>query len=301
MKKKITFFVLLCVFISTFSSLKAEIIDVIVMSNQFVPDVINASVGDQIRWTLLGGNHTTTSDIVPPGAEPWNYQFSGLGDDFIYDVTVEGSYSYLCIFHGGMVGSIEVVLPIELSSFTASVYENKIILLWTTVMEVNNNGFDIERKKSESSFWNKVGFVKGNGTTSKANNYTFIDHNVDPGVYNYRLKQIDYNGNFEYFNLSDEISIGVPKEFSMSQNYPNPFNPVTRINYQLPFESSVSLIVYDMTGRKIASIVNAKQSPGNYTIVFNASGISSGIYFYRLTAEGNNDKFVSTKRMIVVK
>lgn len=301
MKKLYTSFIFLVCFFFSFSSLKAEIIDVIVMSNQFVPDVVNASVGDQIRWTLIGGNHTTTSTSVPSGADTWDYFFSGLGDEFIYDVEVAGSYSYVCLFHGGMEGSVEAVLPVELASFTASVYEDRITLLWSTVMEANNSGFDIERKNTLSSSWSKIGFVTGNGTTNKIHNYSFVDEAVNPGRYNYRLKQIDYNGNFEYFNLTEEISIGVPDKYSLSQNYPNPFNPVTKIDYQLPYDGSVSLKIYDIMGREAAVLLTGSQPAGNFTIAFDAANISSGIYFYQMIAEGNGQRFITTKRMVVLK
>lgn len=301
MKKLYSSFIFLVCFFISFPSLRAEIIDISVVSNSFIPPVVKANVGDQIRWTLAGGSHTTTSTDVPPGAHIWDYTFSGFGDQFIYDVEFEGSYSYVCLFHGGMQGSIDAVLPVELASFTASVYENKITLLWSTVMEVNNSGFDIERKSTAGSSWSKIGFVTGNGTTNKIHNYNFIDETVNPGRYNYRLKQIDYNGNFEYFNLTDEISIGVPDKYFISQNYPNPFNPVTKIDYQLPYDGSVSLKIYDIMGREIAELINGNQTAGNFTVTFNASNMSSGIYFYQMIGEGNGQRFITTKKMILLK
>jgi plastocyanin len=301
MKKLYTSFVFLISFFVLFSSLRAEIIDVSVVSNSFLPPTVNAEVGDQIRWTLLGGSHTTTSTDVPSGADTWDYTFSGFGDEYIYDVEIAGSYSYLCLFHGGMEGTITAVLPIELASFTAAIYEGKIKLLWSTVMEVNNSGFDIERKNSANNSWSKIGFVTGNGTTNKTQHYTFIDEAVNSGRYNYRLKQLDYNGNFEYFNLTEEISIGVPDKYFMSQNYPNPFNPITKIDYQLPYDGKVSLKIYDIMGREVAELFNGNQTAGNFTITFNAANIASGIYFYQIIAEGNGQTFTMTKRMILLK
>ncbi|HEX2787413.1 MAG TPA: T9SS type A sorting domain-containing protein [Ignavibacteria bacterium] len=299
-KKYILFFAILFFGVSP---LKAELYNVGVFSNFFLPSTLfNVNVGDTVRWTLMEGFHTTTSVTVPSGAATWDHMFLGsVGETFDYIVTEEGTYDYTCIFHGGMDASFEVILPVEISTFSASVFENKIKLLWTTVMEFNNLGFDIERKIASTNQWLKVGFVKGNGTSNKSYQYSFIDESVSPGRYNYRLKQLDYNGNYEYFNLTGEISIGVPDKYFLSQNYPNPFNPVTRIDYQLPYDGYVSLKIYDIAGREAATLINGNQTAGIYTLTFNAEVISSGIYFYRLVAENNGERFIETKRMTVLK
>jgi hypothetical protein len=187
-------------------------------------------------------------------------------------------------------------LPVELASFTATTNRNAVSLNWSTATETNNAGFDVERKAATGTEWTKVGNVTGNGTTSEVRNYTFTDR-ANTGTYNYRLKQLDVNGNFEYFNLSNEIEVGVPNSFDMSQNYPNPFNPSTKINYDLPVDGNVSIVLYDLTGRQVASIVNEVKTAGYYTVSFNASNLASGMYFYRISASN----FVSTKKMVLVK
>lgn len=198
-------------------------------------------------------------------------------------------------------GPLNTELPVELASFTSNVNANNVKLNWSTVSELNNSGFEIERK-SASSNWNKIGFVNGNGTVNNSSSYSYTDNNLGSGVYSYRLKQIDYNGNYEYFNLSNEVIVGVPAKFNLSQNYPNPFNPSTKINYDLPFDSKVSLKLFDMTGREVAVILNSAQTAGYHTVQFNGLSLSSGVYFYTLTAEGGNAaKFISTKKMILVK
>jgi hypothetical protein len=95
----------------------------------------------------------------------------------------------------------------------------------------------------------------------------------------------------------EQLSPTAPKTFLLEQNYPNPFNPSTTIRYQLPVASEVKLEVYDVLGKKIATVVNERQSAGSYQVVWNASGLSSGTYFYRLQA----GTFVETKKMIMVK
>lgn len=187
-------------------------------------------------------------------------------------------------------------LPVELSSFTASVNRRDVTLNWTTATESNNSGFDIERSNSEGS-WTKIGNVAGNGTVNTPHSYTYTDKNLNSGQYNYRLKQIDFNGNYEYFNLSNEVNVGIPTKYDLSQNYPNPFNPSTKINFDLPVDGKVSLKLFDMSGREVATLVNEVKTAGYYTISFNASNLSSGVYFYRLNA----GDFTVTKKMMLVK
>lgn len=193
-----------------------------------------------------------------------------------------------------------ITLPVELSAFSASVNNHDVILSWTTASELNNSGFDIERKAANSS-WIKIGNVPGNGTTTIPSYYSFTDKSLSTGRYNYRLKQIDFNGHFEYFNLSNDIVIGIPSKYNLSQNYPNPFNPSTKINFDLPFDGNVSLKIFDISGREVATILNEFKPAGYYSIDFNTSsaagGLSSGAYFYKITT-GN---FTDTKKMMIIK
>ena len=192
-------------------------------------------------------------------------------------------------------------LPVELSSFISIVERNNVNLKWTTSFEMNNSGFEIERRSKGIISWEKVGNVPGSGSINSPVNYSFTDKNVTTGKYSYKLKQIDFNGAFKYYDLSDEVVVGIPVKFDLSQNYPNPFNPSTKINYDLPFESKVSLKIYDMTGREVANLVNATQLAGYYVIQFNVSNLASGIYFYNLIAEGSGKSFINTKKMVLLK
>lgn len=196
-------------------------------------------------------------------------------------------------------GSDTNPLPVELISFTSLVNANSVELNWSTEFEQNNSGFDIERQIiNGSDSWIKIANVQGNGNSNEPKNYTYTDNGLQTGKYSYRLKQMDYNGNFEYFNLDSEVEVGVPKDFALSQNYPNPFNPVTKINYDIPKDGKVNLIIYDVTGREVAALVNNELQPaGYYTITFNAINLSSGVYFCRLVA----GDFVSTKKLVLLK
>ena len=187
-------------------------------------------------------------------------------------------------------------LPVELSSFVSTVSHRTVQLKWTTSSETNNSGFNIERKSGNSG-WTNAGFVAGHGTVTYPVNYSFTDRNLNAGIYNYRLKQIDINGNFQYFNLNNEVSIGIPSRFEVYQNYPNPFNPSTKISFDLPVDSKVNVIVFDLSGKEIVTLINDVKTAGYYTLDFNASNLSSGIYFYRIIA-GN---FTATKKMTLIK
>ena len=187
------------------------------------------------------------------------------------------------------------VNPVELSVFSSAVQENNVTLSWTTSAEINNSGFDIERKIINGQ-WKKIGFVNGSGTTNEMKYYTFTDRG-STGKYRYRLKQIDYNGSYEYFELTEEVIIGAPDKFELSQNFPNPFNPSTKIYYTIPINEHITLKVYDITGRSVKTLVNGSQSAGYYQFNFDASDLPGGVYFYSLLTGG----FTNTRRMVLIK
>ena len=180
-------------------------------------------------------------------------------------------------------------LPVELTSFTSDIYGNSVTLRWQTASEKNNSGFQIERsKKIKSNLheWIHAGAVTVNGNSTLQSDYIFRDKGLSTGIYEYRLKQSDLNGNFEYHYLNNEVVIGIPVSFDLAQNYPNPFNPSTSINFDLPDDGHVTLKVFNVSGKEVATIVNDNRTAGYYTVKFNASGLSSGIYYYRLESNG---------------
>ena len=194
--------------------------------------------------------------------------------------------------------SSESELPVELTSFSAKTIGSLIKLSWSTSTEVNNYGFDVERfaLSAERQAWEKIGFVEGNGNSNSTKNYSFEDKNLSSDKYLYRLKQIDNDGQFEYSN-EIEIDLGIPDKFELTQNYPNPFNPSTKISWQSPISSHQTLKIYDMLGNEVVTLVDEFREAGRYETTFDASTLSSGIYFYRLQA----GPFVETKKMILIK
>ena len=268
----------------------------------FSPSMINAMVGDTITWNWVSGTHTTTCNgtsgtSLPPGATPWDEPINNVSTTYSYVIEIDGEYDFVCLFHPSMTGMIMAIpLPVELVSFTALLNNGFAELQWTTATESNNRGFAIERKSA--SGWEKVGFVQGHGTTTNENQYGFLDdiRKLQSALISYRLKQIDFNGTYEY---SSEIQINntVPSEFSLKQNFPNPFNPSTQINFSIPQTSLVVLKVYDVTGREVATLLNQYKTAGSYTLNFNATELASGIYYYTIAA----GSFSSTKKMILMK
>ena len=194
-----------------------------------------------------------------------------------------------------LVVSYQYVVPVELSSFTASAKDGNITINWSTATETNNRGFEIERKSGNGDY-QKEGYVPGFGTSSEPRAYSFIDKNTGTGDYTYRLKQIDFNGSYSY---SKELNVKVisPLKYALEQNYPNPFNPNTTIKYSIPEDGIVKLKVYNVLGQEIKTLVNNVQKAGRYEIAFDASRFASGVYYYRL----ETSNYTSIKKMILLK
>ncbi len=197
------------------------------------------------------------------------------------------------------VDTSDTNVPVELTRFSGKVSDGNVTLEWTTATEINNQGFEIQR--SIGSEFLTIGFIDGHGTIAEPQSYFFIDRNLDVGSYNYRLKQVDFNGSFEY---SPVVNVDVLNlsEFSLGQNYPNPFNPATKINFTLAADSKVTLKVFNVLGQQVALLVNENLKAGLHTVDFNASSFNSGIYFYNIVAENSDGKnFVSTRKMVLMK
>jgi len=190
----------------------------------------------------------------------------------------------------------QIVVPVELTSFNATIKDEGVLLEWTTATEINNLGFEIQRNQSDE--WETIGFVEGRGTTSEITNYQFFN---DLSEFNssekllYRLKQIDFNGVFSYSNTV-EVDF-LLEDYSLSQNFPNPFNPSTNISFTLTRSTFVTLKIYNVLGNEITTLVNEVIPGGNHQIEFDASGLSSGVYLYSITA----GDFVETKKMVLMK
>ncbi len=267
-----------------------------ILSGGFVSNRLiryNANTFDTIPTPFIaGGSLALSGDTLIVGRNGRITLYNALTLDSLtqFNLTPGAPYS------GIVALTVDAaVLPVELVEFVGRKTSEGVSLSWKTASELNNSGFEVQRRGASREAWQILGFVRGNGTTTEAQSYSFQDRTAS-GVVQYRLKQIDFDGQFEFSNVI-EVDAGVPKQFALDQNYPNPFNPTTMIRYELPVASTVSLKVYDVLGREVATLVNERQEAGAYSVTFNANTLSSGVYFYRLQA-GN---FVATKKMMLVK
>jgi photosystem II stability/assembly factor-like uncharacterized protein len=245
-----------------------------------------------------GGVFHTTND-----GQSWNQINLGLLNVVQSQVIGVNFISADTVIVGGNGSSVvkialDPIVPVELSSFIANVNSDNISLIWTTATELNNRGFEVERKVSTSNDWTSLGFIEGRGTSSEPKTYVYQDFNVNSGIsYNYRIRQTDYDGSVTVYNLAETVTFGTPVNFELSQNYPNPFNPSTTITFSIPQKSDVSVKIFDILGNEVATLVNETKEAGRYNINFNASNYSSGVYFYSIKA-GN---FTETKKMTLLK
>jgi hypothetical protein len=193
--------------------------------------------------------------------------------------------------------SWDSIVPVELISFTANSILNNVQINWSTATELNNSGFDIERSTLNLNDWQKIGFVQGKGTTSDLQNYSFVDMNLPSGKYLYRIKQIDYDGSFQYYG-SIEVDHMIVNKFFLSEAYPNPFNPSTKISFSVEKNAITTLKIYNSLGQLVSTIFNGMAETGkNYTIDFNAENLSSGVYFTILESSGHS----ISKKLILLK
>ncbi len=298
--------------IGTVSYLKinseGQIVDSLILSNDMnSPRILQTADSNYIfMYTTIFGSNNHLSIIVQKTDRIfnsiWSKEILGNSDYIDYEFMVTGDNSLICTGWSQDDQDDNILLvklegditPVELISFQAKTSGKNVLLDWTTATEHNNYGFNIERSIDKIK-WQNIGFVGGYGTGTIPHNYSFVDSSRLSGKAYYRLKQVDLDGSFTY---SDEIKIELaPAKFSLSQNYPNPFNPVTRINYSISEKSDVSMIIYNMLGQKVSTVVDEIQLPGNYSVDFNGEKVASGVYIYRLTS-GNK---VLTRKMLLLR
>lgn len=208
---------------------------------------------------------------------------------FVPSTAQWGKFAYL----------MDMLIPVELTSFIALVDGNNVKLTWSTASEKNNLGFEIQRR-SGSKFVT-IGYVKGKGTTTQAQTYSYTDKDLTAGKYAYRLRQVDYNGAYEFSQII-EVNVEAPKIFSLGQNYPNPFNPSTKIDFNLAVDSKVTLKIFNLLGEEVALIVSGNLNAGTHNVIFDASKLNTGIYIYKLEAAGSDGStFRSVKKMTLIK
>jgi hypothetical protein len=256
------------------------------------------SIAPQLSDYIINGEYSGNSYITHNGGTSWTV-LSNPSANYAYHVV--DTSTVFAAFGSGLYKLFSPwFVPVELTSFTGKVADGKVILNWRTATETNNRGFEIERSLDNKSF-EKIGFVPGYGTSTKSHTYSYSsDLNSSDKEY-YRLRQVDFDGTFEYSNIVEVLS-PLPSAYTISQNYPNPFNPSTKINFDLPVDSKVRITVFNALGQKISDVTNQQYSAGRYDVNFNAGNLSSGLYFYVIEAKGNDgSSFVTTKKMMLMK
>jgi hypothetical protein len=254
-----------------------------------VVTIMNGATGSPIFTYAFGGGSTAyAAEMVSALGE-----IDGVG---VGDFIAGSRHGKVVAFSGGADG----IIPVEMTSFTASVNGNEVILNWSAATELNNKGFNIERRAEGLSFAG-ISFIDGKGTTSEKTAYSFTDKNLPYGTYYYRLQQVDFDGTSTY-SKEVKVEVGLPLQYSLEQNYPNPFNPSTTIRYALPFDGVTKLKIYNSVGEEIITLVNDLQKAGNYTIEWNGRNsqnisVPSGVYFYRI----ETDNFSSSRKMLMLK
>lgn len=247
-----------------------------------------------------------TTTFTPDVSTALLYHFDEASVDTTADASGGGNTGHLGAPPHDPAWMISCVpLPIQLAQFSGSLaLDGGVNLEWSTFSEVNNYGFFVERKlPAEKDYRTVSQLIPGAGTSLEKHGYSWTDRDVSPGVYNYRLQQVDLNGKV---NHSSAIRVVVgsvlavdpakPLVFSLHQNFPNPFNPSTSITFSLPREEQVALKVYDMSGRVVATLAGGMKRAGEYKIRWDARNFPSGIYFYRLIA----GSFTETRKMTVI-
>jgi hypothetical protein len=257
--------------------------------NAFVRILNHDTLNSEIRTDSLNGNYHR---MLAAGTYTFVFNAANHFPDTIGGVTVSNFQTTWL--------NVQLVpedpVPVELVSFIAKIDYEKVTLEWQTASEKNNRGFEIFRQAQDDNELTNRGFVQGSGTSTEKQNYYFIDQNVKPGRYSYRLKQIDFDGTFQFSEIV-KVEVLPPFEFSLEQNYPNPFNPTTKMEYRIAEKGFISLKIYDVLGNEIATLLNKVTPAGTYEVEWNASDLPSGIYFYQLRV-GN---FIQTKKMLFLK
>jgi hypothetical protein len=267
---------------------------------QFIPNPLSV----ELTWTDNSNNENgfiIERETQSPDAFVVIDTVSANTNLFVDNTVSYSTYNYRITAYNAFGQSAysnvaQIIVPVELTSFNASIKDEGVLLEWTTSTELNNSGFEIQRNQSSS--WETIGFVEGRGTTTEITNYQFFN---DLSGFNssvklqYRLKQMDFGGTFSYSNII-EIDF-IPGAYSLSQNYPNPFNPSTSISFTLTKSTFVTLKIYNVLGNEVSTLVNQNMLSGKHEIKFNANGLPSGVYLYTITA----GDFVDTKKMLLMK
>jgi len=271
-------------------------------------EVMTFSTVDQVRqiyfmdasigWAVLQGSGGALYKTMN-GGDNWFRLDIGTNND-LYDISiVNDEVGWIVGTYSTIMKTDAVFVPVELVSFQANWSDDQVTLKWSTASESNNYGFEVQRKFAGSKNYQKAGFVPGQGTTTEMNYYTFKDKPTVGGRYYYRLKQVDFDGKFQFSPVAEVM---VPAKFALYQNHPNPFNPKTTISFELPAGTHVVIDIFNELGQKIVTLIDEYRPAGFQQITWNgrddaARPVGSGIYFYHIKTNG----FEATRKLVLLR
>jgi hypothetical protein len=216
------------------------------------------------------------------------------------------SLSALTTELGDFTGAEPGALPIQLASFTGRIVDgNNVRLDWTTISEINNYGFFVQRRgASDREFAELEGsFIPGHGTTLEPQTYAYTDEGVADGRWYYRLRQIDLDGSVFFtdpihVDIVTSVAEDIPRVFSLNQNYPNPFNPSTSITFTVEKNGFSSITIFNILGQEVMRPFAGMAEAGRvHTVRFDGTVLPTGLYFYKLSSGERTD----LKRMLLIK
>ena len=266
---------------------------------------------DSLNGYILAGTYWGVYLSTDDGST-WSKFSSGLPNAVVDDIAIQYSTDELRIgTHGRGVWAFSLQdysLSVQAASFTTVQSNQGIELKWSTQSEVRSAGFNILREASGENIWELVASynsddsLRGLGTASTGKDYTYKDGKVTFGeTYRYKLQSVSDEGTVSDVSIVS-TTFDVPSQYVLYQNYPNPFNPGTTIRFDLNEQSTVSLDIYNVLGQRVIRNNYGTMNAGRYNEVVNMDRFASGVYFYRIAAQGNDgQKFVSIKKLVLMK
>lgn len=257
----------------------------------FASSAAQATLGDWQTTTSKDANsHSAAVSFVDKNNGDLHLDVSAIDPNLIgtplagYTVDFDNQTRNSTFPYVGADENLTYTLPVELTSFTAVMKSGRVELQWSTATETNNKGFEVQR--AVAGEWSALGFVNGAGTSNAPKQYSYVDASAK-GTVQYRLKQVDNDGSITYSSVVEITVAAVAERYELAQNYPNPFNPTTTIRFAVKNTEQTRVTVYDIAGREVAVLFNdVAQAGQQYSVPFNGTGLSSGIYFYVLQTPG---------------
>jgi hypothetical protein len=276
-------------------------------------------------WNGKDGGELDPNDYYYTKVNDWTAPTYGMTYFYSYDIlnlpvsAIKNGSNTVQFFSTSMGHGIELLWPgpslivrygvplsVQLAGFTAvSLSYTSVKLTWKTLSETNNFGFEVQRAYTTPADFVSIpgSFQAGKGTTLETTDYSYTDNEAGKPVRYYRLKQSDLNGHVTYTDpirvdvLTSVSERQVPDTYSLGQAYPNPFNPSTTITFGLPAAGSVRIRVLNQLGQEVTTLFEGTKDAGYHDVTFDARGLSSGVYFYRIEA----GSFVATRKVVLIR